>query len=137
MIIKEPKIIQLSKFGNSTLGYISLSENESLPFEVKRIYWTYFTPEDVERGGHCHIELQQIMIAMAGTITVKTEMPHGIKQIFILDNPSKGLLIPKLCWREMKYTHNAVQMCIASITYDERDYIRDYNEFKKLKSVHE
>ena len=133
MIIKEPKIIQFPKFGNSSLGYISLAENESLPFEVERIYWTYFTPEDVERGGHCHIELKQILIALAGTITVKTEMPCGVQQNFILDDPSKGLLIPKLCWREMKYSHNAVQMCIASITYDERDYIRDYKQFKKIK----
>ena len=133
MIFTEPKIIQFPKIGNSSLGYISLAENETLPFDVKRIYWTYFTPEDVERGGHSHIELQQILIAMAGTITVKTEVLNGFKQIFILDNPSNGLLIPKLCWREMKYTHNAVQMCIASIAYDERDYIRDYKEFKKIK----
>ena len=133
MIIKEPKIIQFSKFGNLTFGYISLAENETLPFDVKRIYWTYFTPEDVERGGHSHIELQQILIAMAGTITVKTEMPGGVKQVFVLDSPNKGVLIPKLCWREMKYSHNAVQMCIASMAYDESDYIRDYNEFKKIK----
>ena len=129
----EPSIIQFPKYGKTSLGYISLAENYLLPFEVKRIYWTYFTPEDVERGGHCHIELQQILIALAGTITVKTEMPGEIEQIFILDNPSKGLLLPKQCWREMKYTHNAVQICIASIAYDESDYIRDYNEFKKLK----
>ena len=129
----EPSIIQFPKYGNSSLGYISLAENESLPFAVKRIYWTYYTPEDVERGGHCHIELQQILIALAGIITVKTEMPGEIEQVFILDSPNKGLLIPRLCWREMKYTHNAVQMCIASIPYDEKDYIRDYKEFKKIK----
>ena len=129
----EPKILQFEKFGDPSLGYISLVEKDLLPFEVKRIYWTYFTPEDVERGGHSHIALQQILIAMAGTITVKTEMPGGHKKIFILDSPSKGLLIPRLCWRELKYTHNAVQMCIASIAYDESDYIRDYNEFKKIK----
>ena len=128
---KNPYLITLPKIGNSQLGYISVAENELLPFEVKRVYWTYFTPEDVERGGHSHNELQQILVAMAGTITVNTEMPDGIKEVFILDSPNKGLLIPKLCWREMKYTHNAVQMCIASIAYDESDYIRDYNEFKK------
>ena len=133
MNVMEPKLIQLPKFGNSSLGYISLSENESLPFDVKRIYWTYFTPEDVERGGHCHIELQQILIALAGTITITTEIQGAIKQTFVLDKPDMGLLIPRLCWREMKYTHNAVQMCIASIPYDESDYIRDYNEFKKIK----
>ena len=134
MNIIEPKIIQFPKIGNSSLGYISLAENETLPFDVKRIYWTYFTPEDVERGGHSHINLQQILVAMAGSVTVKTEMPGGIKKVFILDSPNKGLLIPKLCWREMKYTHNAVQMCIASIVYDEADYIRDYNDFKALQS---
>lgn len=133
MDITEPKLIQFPKIGNSSLGYISLAENVTLPFEVKRIYWTYFTPENVERGGHSHIDLQQILVAMAGTITIKTEILGGIKQTFILDSPNKGLIIPKLCWREMKYTHNAVQMCIASIEYDEKDYIRNYDDFKSLK----
>lgn len=132
-MITDPAIIQFPKIGSSALGYISLAEKENLPFEVKRIYWTYFTPEDVERGGHSHIELQQILVAMAGKIVVKTEMPGGKKNIFVLDTPNKGLLIPKLCWREMKYSHNAVQMCIASIAYDEKDYIREYEEFKKIK----
>lgn len=131
-MIENPEIISFPKIGNSSLGYISLAEKGMLPFEVKRIYWTYFTPEDVERGGHSHIELQQILVAMAGKITVKTEMPNGEKKEFVLDSPDKGLLIPKLCWREMKYTHNAVQMCIASIEYDEADYIREYDDFKKV-----
>ena len=133
MTITEPKIIQFPKIGIPSIGFISISEHEALPFEVNRIYWTYFTPEDVERGGHSHIELEQIMVAMAGTIIVKTEMLDGQKAEFKLDRPDKALLIPKLCWREMKYTHNAVQMCIASIIYDEKDYIREYAEFKKLK----
>ncbi len=135
MMRDEPKIIEFPKIGNGSLGYISLAEKETLPFEVKRIYWTYFTPEDVERGGHSHIELEQILVAMAGTITVKTEMPGGLESTFLLDSPNKGLFIPKLCWREMKYSHNAVQMCIASITYDEGDYIRNYEDFKKLNEL--
>lgn len=129
----EPYILNFPKIGNPSLGYISLAENELLPFDVKRIYWTYFTPESVERGGHSHLELEQILVAVAGQIIIKTEMPGNIQNTFILDSPDKGLYIPKLCWREMKYTHNAVQMCIASIVYDEADYIRDYNEFKALK----
>ncbi|MEO6404109.1 MAG: FdtA/QdtA family cupin domain-containing protein [Ferruginibacter sp.] len=128
-----PRIITFPKIGNPSLGYISLAEKENLPFSVKRIYWTYFTPESVERGGHSHLNLEQILVAVAGTIKVRTEMPGGHKQEFVLDGPDKGLLIPKRCWREMKYTHNAVQMCIASIEYDETDYIREYEEFKKLQ----
>ena len=127
-----PNIIEFPKLGHVSFGYISPAEKEMLPFKINRIYWTYYTPENVERGGHSHINLEQILVAVAGTITIKTEMPGGIKHTFLLDAPNKGLIIPKLCWREMKYSHNAVQMCMASIAYDETDYIRNYRDFKLI-----
>ena len=71
-------------------------------------------------------------MAVAGKIVINTETLDGIKSEFILENPNQGLYIPNSTWRDMKYTHNAVQMCIASNVYDEKDYIRDYEEFKKL-----
>ena len=128
--MSKPRIIEFSKIGNPGLGYISVAENENLPFKVNRIYWTYFTPEDVARGGHAHYQLQQILLAVAGKIIIKTELLNGEKKEFILDKPNMGLFIPKMCWREMQYTHNAVQVCIASIAYEESDYIREYMEFK-------
>jgi hypothetical protein len=126
-----PHLIEFSKIGGPQLGYISVAEKEGLPFDVKRVYWTYFTPEDVKRGGHAHYDLQQILVAVAGTIIVTTETLSGVKQEFILNRPNMGLFIPKMCWREMQYSHNSVQMCIASMEYAEADYIRDYNQFKK------
>jgi mannose-6-phosphate isomerase-like protein (cupin superfamily) len=129
----KPYTIEFPKIGNSQLGYISVAENNTLPFEVKRIYWTYFTPESVERGGHAHYELEQILLAVSGKIIVNIEIPNGEKKEFILDNPDQGLYIPKLVWRTMKYTHNAVQICIASKVYEENDYIRDYDTFKAIK----
>ena len=132
MIIGEPKIIQFPKIGNSSLGYISVAENITLPFNVKRVYWTYFTPEDVQRGGHAHHDLEQILVAVAGKITVNTEMPGGLKNTFVLESPNQGVYLPKYSWHIMQYSHNAVQMCIASMVYDEKDYIRDYGDFKKI-----
>jgi hypothetical protein len=126
---KHPFIIEFSKIGQSSLGYISIAEKENLPFIPKRIYWTYYTPEEVERGGHSHYDLYQILVAVSGRIEVTTELLDGNKQTFTLDKPNIGLFIPKMCWRTMKYTHNAVQMCIASNEYDEKDYIRDYSIF--------
>ena len=114
-------------------GYISVSENETLPFIVNRVYWTYFTPESIQRGGHAHHELEQILVAVAGKIIVETEMPGEVKERFILESPNVGLLLPKYCWHIMQYTHNAVQMCISNIAYDEKEYIRDYEEFKKIR----
>ena len=128
-----PYLIDFPKIGSSQLGYISIAENDLLIFEVKRVYWTYFTPESVERGGHSHYNLEQILVAMAGKVIVNIETLDGIIEEFILDNPQKGLYIPKNTWRTMKYTHNAVQMCIASMAYDESDYIRDYEIFKAIQ----
>ena len=130
---KIPYIITFPKIGNSQLGYISVAENLLLPFEVKRVYWTYYTPESVERGGHAHFKLEQILIAVAGKVIVNIESTNGNIKQFVLEHPYQGLYIPKNTWRTMKYTHNAVQMCIASMAYDETDYIRDYNQFKALE----
>ena len=126
-----PHLIEFSKIGASDLGYISVAERESLPFAVKRIYWTYYTPEDVNRGGHAHYALEQIIIAVAGKIIVKTELLDGRKAEFVLDRPNLGLYMPKMCWHEMHYTHNAVQVSIANHSYAEDDYIREYNKFVK------
>ena len=129
----KPKIINFPKIGHPSLGYISLAENETLPFEVKRVYWTYFTPDDVERGKHAHHNLEQILVAVAGKIIVSSEMPDGSTEQFVLDSPNQGVYLPKYSWHVMQYSHNAVQMCIASMVYEEKDYIRDYEEFKKIK----
>lgn len=128
----KPYLISFPRIGASSLGYISLAEKETLPFVPKRIYWTYYTPEDVVRGNHSHYELEQILVAVAGKITVYLTTIDGAKHEFTLDSPDKGLFIPKMCWRTMKYTHNAVQMCIASLEYSESDYIRNFEDFEKL-----
>ena len=128
---KTPYLINFPKIGSSQLGYISVAENENLPFTPKRIYWTYFTPEDVVRGYHAHFELEQILVAVAGKINVEIEMPDGKCFNFVLDNPHMGVFIPKMAWRKMRYSHNAVQMCIASLKYNEMDYIRKYEQFKQ------
>ena len=129
----KPHIIEFPKLGNSHQGYISVAENENLPFEVKRIYWTYFTPESVERGGHAHYDLEQILVAVSGKIIVNTEIPGGEKERFILETPNVGVYMPKFCWHTMQYSHNSVQMCIANMVYEEKDYIRDYDVFKKIR----
>lgn len=127
--MQKPYLITFPKIGNSMLGYISVAEKNNIPFEVKRIYWTYFTPESVERGGHAHYQLSQILIALAGKIIVKTESLKGIKNEFELDTPDIGLFIPRMIWSTIKYSHNAVQMCIANNIYEEEDYIRNYEQF--------
>ncbi len=129
----QPYLIHFPRIGNTMQGYISVCENDTMPFPVKRVNWTYYTPESLQRGGHAHYELEQILVAVSGKIIVETEMPGDVKERFILESPNVGLYLPKFSWHTMLYTHNAVQMCIANIAYEESDYIRDYNQFKQLK----
>ncbi|WP_454048100.1 sugar 3,4-ketoisomerase [Chryseobacterium sp. Marseille-Q8038] len=130
-----PQIINLNKIGSPELGYITISEaQKDVPFNIKRVYWTYYTPQDVSRGGHAHKNLQQLIVAVAGTITFNTEDKNGDKKVFVLDSPNQGLFIPKLIWRDIKFSHNAVLLCLASELYDEEDYFRNYEDFKKLRN---
>ena len=124
----KPFLIKFPKIGGKQ-GFISLAEKENLPFEPKRIYWTYYTPEDIERGFHAHYKLKQILIAVAGTIIVSIQDNNEKRYEYKLTSPDVGVYIPEMCWRSMKYTHNAVQVCIASMEYSEKDYIRGYGLF--------
>ncbi|SHL02408.1 sugar 3,4-ketoisomerase [Chryseobacterium polytrichastri] len=127
----KPQIITFDKIGSSQLGYITIAEaQKNIPFDIQRVYWTYYTPQDVIRGGHAHKKLQQVIFAVSGTITFNTEDKEANKEVFILDHPTKGLFIPKLIWRDIQFSHNAILLCLASELYDEKDYFRDFEEFK-------
>ncbi len=126
-----PHLVVFPKIGDSSLGYISVAEaQDNVPFEIKRVYWTYFTPDEVERGGHAHRELEQIIFAVGGRIDFFLESLAGEKQHFVLEKPNIGLYIPKLYWREIRFSHNAVLLCLASEHYTEADYFREYKDFK-------
>lgn len=132
---KNPKFLSFNKIGSPNLGYISVAENhENIPFDIKRVYWTYYTPQDVTRGGHAHLELEQVIVAVSGTIIFNVEDLEGNKKEFILDSPEKGLFLPKLIWRDIKFSHNAVLLCLASEKYIESDYIREYETFLKHRN---
>lgn len=128
----KPYFITFDKIGSPNLGYISVGENHTnIPFEIKRVYWTYYTPQDITRGGHAHYDLEQVIVAVSGIITFTTEDLEGNKEEFVLDSPDKGLYLPKLIWRDIKFSHSAVLLCMASEKYIESDYIRDYDTFFK------
>jgi len=133
-MIEKPHIIEFNKIGSSELGYISVAENkDQIPFDIKRVYWTYLTPNEVQRGFHAHKKLSQVIVAVSGTIKLTLKDKEGLEYAFVLDNPSIGLYIPKKYWREISFFQNAVLLCLASDKFDENDYIRDFNDFKDIK----
>ncbi len=130
-----PEYFDLSTTGESNLGYISIVEYPwTSPFQIKRVYWTYYTPQNIVRGFHAHKELYQLIFAVAGSIMFSTEDRFGNKNEFVLNLPNKGLFIPPLVWREIKFSHNAVLLCLASLEFKEDDYLRTYSDFLKFNN---
>ena len=133
MIIK-PHIIEFERIGSNDLGYISIAEvKNQIHFDIKRVYWTYYTPNEVQRGFHAHKNLNQVIIAVSGEIRFKLIDVKEVEFNFTLNNPSQGLFIPKMHWREISFSHNAVLLCLASEVFLEDDYIREYYKFIKNK----
>ncbi|MCU0421887.1 MAG: FdtA/QdtA family cupin domain-containing protein [Bacteroidia bacterium] len=131
-LYQPPHIIDFGKLGESNIGYLSVAENKNLPFEVERVFWTYYTPESIVRGRHAHHETEQILIAVTGRIIVNTDDGKGNIQTFVLDDPSKAVYLPPNVWHTMQYSHTAIQLVLASKGYEANDYIRDYDEFLNI-----
>lgn len=128
---KVPYLIELKSIGAPDIGYLSVAEpNHSIPFEIKRVFWSYYTPQMITRGRHAHHRLQQVLVAVSGKIVVTCETPAGVTSVHVLENPNLGLYIPPMYWHVMQFSHNAVMLSLASIAYDESDYIRDYDAFR-------
>jgi hypothetical protein len=131
--MKQPYLIEFPKLGDSTIGFISVTEHlHPIPFEVKRTFWTYYTPESIVRGRHAHYQTEQVLVAVAGRLIVTTEMPDGNVAVHRLEDPHVGLYVPPHAWHTMQYSHSAVQVVFASRSYDEQDYIRQYEQFREV-----
>ena len=111
---------------------IALENLKTVPFEIKRVYYIYDTKPDVDRGGHAHTNLEQILIMMDGACEVLLDNGKEKKSI-ILNRPDVGLYIGKNMWREMKnFSYGAKLLVLASDFYDEKEYIRSYDEFLRI-----
>jgi dTDP-4-dehydrorhamnose 3,5-epimerase-like enzyme len=132
MNLPEPHLFEFKQMGEPGIGYISVAQNNQLPFEVKRIFWTYHTPESIVRGRHAHHKTEQVLLAVTGRIVVTTEKADGTIQTFVLDKANQAVYIPPNVWHTMQYSHTAIQVVFASTLYDETDYIRNYDDFKRI-----
>lgn len=134
--IKDVKIIDIPKIIDPKgRGKLSVIEKDIIPFEIKRVYYLYDVPSDAYRGGHAHKNLIQFMIPLSGSFEVLVDDGTNKTKI-MLNKPNKGLLIPKGIWREMdNFSSGAVCAVLASDYFDEEDYFRDYNEYKKFKNL--
>ena len=128
MIVKTVSIKSVTAPGMGTLSFFEAEKD--VPFAVKRIYYIHGVPAGVQRGGHAHRKLRQILWCPYGRIRIKLDDGAETAEV-LLDDPAKGLLVEHNTWREMFWEQADSVLCVAADAwYDETDYVRDYRQFK-------
>jgi oxalate decarboxylase/phosphoglucose isomerase-like protein (cupin superfamily) len=124
----DSKIITLPK-AEDPFGNYAIIEGNTLPFDIKRVYYLYDIPSGAERGGHSHINQREFLVAVSGSFDVI--LKNGNEEVTVtLNKPDKGLLINTNIWRELNnFSSGAVCLVMASDVFDEADYIREYSDY--------
>lgn len=130
------RVIHVKTIPTVNAGELSFFEGiHDIPFDIKRIYYISKVPEGVRRGYHAHKELKQFLFCPYGRIQLILENRNGREEIELSD-PSIGVVIEECTWREMLWLQKDSVLCVAaSEYYKAEDYIRNYEDFKKLMSA--
>lgn len=131
--VEDVKLIKLPKFLDARGNLSFVEQMNHIPFEIKRTYWIYDVPGGEDRGGHAFKENQEVVIALSGAFDVVID--DGMdKKVFTLNRSYYGLYVPKGLWRTMEnFSTNSFALEFGSVVYSADDYIREYDEFLKLK----
>ncbi len=126
----EARLIDLPTIDSQTPDAIgAITVLEAPPFEIKRIYWIHGAGAGEMRGHHAHRTLCQILVAVSGAFEIKA-VTDTEEIRFMLDTPRRGLLLGPGLWRTIcALKENSVLMVAASATFNEADYIRDFDAF--------
>jgi oxalate decarboxylase/phosphoglucose isomerase-like protein (cupin superfamily) len=122
-LINLPKI--LDDRGNLSI----IEEDTHIPFKIKRVYWIYDVPGGEFRGSHAFKESEEFIVAISGSFDVILHDGKAEKK-FSLNRSYYGLYVPKLVFRRIEnFSTNSLALILSSTTYNEKDYIRDFDEF--------
>jgi len=130
MINRTTDTLSFSPISDDRGKLISLEAECDVPFPIRRVYYLYSTEIGVSRGNHAHRRLKQLMIAVHGSVNVRTECRLGVHETK-LDKPNIGLYLEGLTWRTLyNFSKDAVILVLTDMPYDENDYFRSYEQFK-------
>ena len=111
---------------SGTLGVLEFS---AINFEPQRIYWLSNIPAGESRGKHAHKSLNQLFVLLQGTARVEIYRGRQI-QVYELSEQGQGLALTPGLWRNIvNCSDDMVLLVICDQPYDERDYIRSFEEY--------
>jgi hypothetical protein len=107
---------------------------QQVPFEIKRVFWTYNVPGGEVRGGHAYHSQEEVIIALSGSFDVVVTDKYGNQVTIHLNRGYDGLYLPPKTWRHLEnFSTNTVSLHLSSSVFNADDYIRDFDVYKELK----
>ncbi|MDX2029845.1 MAG: WxcM-like domain-containing protein [Blastocatellia bacterium] len=114
--------------GNLSVGEI----DKELPFPPKRYFVVFEVSSREVRGEHAHRALEQFFVCLQGDCALVVDDGEN-REEFRLDSPAIGVHVAPMVWGiQYKFSSDAMLLVLASEKYDPDDYIRDYDEFRRL-----
>ena len=127
-----PEIIDLPKFLDRRGNLSFIEQGQHIPFDIARTYWVYDVPGGEKRGGHAYRQNQELIVALSGSFDVVLTNPQGERRVWHMNRSYYGLYVPNMWWRELEdFSTNSLALVLASTPFDETDYIRDFDQFRK------
>jgi dTDP-4-dehydrorhamnose 3,5-epimerase-like enzyme len=130
-------IIELCRLEDGRDGVLSVAEvGKQIPFDIKRVYYIYdLKHKSAIRGKHAHKQNKQVIFCINGRFTLTVDDGFRQEEI-VLEQPNIGVFMDTKLWHVMKdFSDNCILLVFASELYDEADYIRDYESFKKYIGI--
>ena len=126
------KIINIADFGDERGKLVVVEGGQTVPFDIKRIFYIYGSDATVARGEHANRESEFVLINVAGTSKVR--ITDGKEELIVeLNKPMMGVYIPKKIWKDMyDFSADSVLLVLASTHYDGKEYIRSYDQYLQM-----
>ena len=132
--VYESALIYMPKIENRAGNITPVENGKSIPFAVRRIFYLYDIPGGESRGGHAHHSCHQLLVAASGSFEVLLDDGNTKRQV-LLNRPDIGLFIPAGLWAsEVNFSSGAICLVLASLEFNEEDYIRDYEKYLIYKN---
>lgn len=131
--LDDVRILNLPKIHDPRGNLSFIEENKPIPFIMERVYWIYDVPGGEKRGSHAYKKNCEFMIALSGSFDVC--LNDGFREHkFSLNRSYYGIYIPNMLWRSLEnFSTNSLALVLSSTTYNEDDYIRDFETFQLQK----
>ncbi len=136
--INKIEILEFPEMGDERGHLVVVEGKQSIPFDIKRVFYIYGSDPQVVRGQHANRNSEFVLINIAGSSKVKAKDGLGNERVYCLDRPNTGLYLPMMIWKDMyDFSKDSLLLVLASTHYDPSEYIRDYAAFtEEMKATY-